>query len=208
MHSLFRLLRSLLLALQTLHLGSALSPSLALPPRKPSVATVIRLGRDASLFSSATNQPVGLTVHISRAQLRARLGIHSLDTRHTGPVLINRSDQVRLERNRIDARDIGHIQLPATGRVARDRELPFLLENDPNIPATGVSLGIEVVPDIAGLRGVDGVVTAHGAVLAGKPFRPPLPENDASRHDVLAACALCAEALAGWIARVPVGRSL
>lgn len=67
---------------------------------------------------------------------------------------------------------------------------------------------IQVVPDIAGLSSVDGVVAAHGAVVAGEPFGAALFEDNATGNDVLAAGALCAQTLSSGIAGVSVGRSL
>lgn len=107
------LLRTLLLVLQTLHLGSTLGPSLSLPPRHPAVVAVVRLGRDAGLLGRATNLPIGLTVHVSRTQLGSGLGIRSPHTRDHGAVLSG-SHQIRL---RLDvdiwrASDRNPVQLP------------------------------------------------------------------------------------------------
>lgn len=53
-----------------------------------------------------------------------------------------------------------------------------------------MSLGIEVVAHVARLGGVDRVVSADGAVLAGKPLRAALSEDDAAGDHVLASGAL------------------
>ena len=59
------------------------------------------------------------------------------------------------------------------------------LEYNADVLAFRVLEGIFVVFDVAGLGGVDGVVAAHGAVVAGKPFRAALAEDDVARDYVL-----------------------
>lgn len=200
MHSLVGLLGSLLLALQTLHLGSPLSTSLALPPRKPSVSAVVGFSRNTGLLSSTSNNPVGLTVHVAGTQLRARLGINSLHISHASAVLIDRGHQVRLVGNWLDAWNGGHVQPTPTRCIAWVREPALLLENNANVSSLGVPFGVQIIPNIAGLRGVDCVIAPHAAVIAGEPFRSSLFENNTSGNDVFAAGTLRTESLAGRIA--------
>lgn len=58
-------------------------------------------------------------------------------------------------------------------------------EDDANVLAFGVSLGILVVFDVAGLRGIDGMITAHGAVIAREPVGASLAEDDVAGDHVL-----------------------
>lgn len=198
-----------LLALQTLHLGSPLSLDLSLSPRQPTVFAVIRLSNDAGLFGGPTNLPVRLTIHVARTQLRAGLSIGGLNVGNHGAILSRRDYHIRLSRILLD--DTGNsdsVQLPAGGSIPGRWELPFLLETDTNILAVRVPFRIEVIPDIAGLGGVDGVVSSKRAVLAGEPFRSALFEDNASGDDVFSACALRAETLSGGVPGVSVCCSL
>lgn len=204
-------LLGLLLVLQTLHLGRAVSTSLSFTPRQPAILAVIRLRRDTGLLRSATNLPVRLTVHITRAQLGALRGIRGSHTRNHNPVRAHSSRQIRARGRFLSDINPGHrnaVQLPPAGGIPRRRQLALLLEADADVLAVRMALRVQVVPDVAGLGGVDGVVSAQGAVLTGEPLRPPLPEDDASRHDVLSAGALRAESLSRWVARVSVACTL
>ncbi|KAJ5620914.1 hypothetical protein N7510_004898 [Penicillium lagena] len=207
---LFGLLARLFLALQALHLGRPLRTSLSLPPRQPPVVAVIRHGLNPRLLRRATNLPIRLPVHVTGTQLRTLGRIHSLHARDARPNrLIDGSHQIRLAGDTVQSSwHSNHIQ-PAAGRlVAWVRQLLVLLKHNPNILAIRMQLRIAVIPHITRVLGEDGMVSADAAVLAGEPFRAALSEDDASRHDVLAARALGAEALACWIARVFVGGSL
>lgn len=62
-----------------------------------------------------------------------------------------------------------------------------------------MALGVAVVFDVAGFRGVDGVVAAHAAVVAGEPVRAPLPEDDVAGYHVLLAGFLGPEPFAGAV---------
>lgn len=69
--------------------------------------------------------------------------------------------------------------------MRRARQRLGALEDDADVAALGVQGGILVVLDVAGGRRVDRVVAAHGAVLAGEPFRAALAEDDIAGDDVL-----------------------
>ena len=198
-----------LLALQTLHLGSPLSLEKPLSPRQPTVFAVVRLSGDTGLFGRPTNLPVCLTIHVARTQLRARFSIGSLNAGNHGAILSRRECHIRLSRLLLD--DTGNsdsVQLPAGGSVPGRGQLPFLLEADSNILAVRVPFRIEVIPHIAGLGSVDGVVSSKRAVLAGEPFRSALFEDNASGDDVFSACALRTETLSGGVPGVSVCCSL
>ncbi len=62
-----------------------------------------------------------------------------------------------------------------------------------------MALRVAVVLDVAGRRGVDGVVAADAAVVAREPVRAPLPEDDVSRDHVLLAAFFGAESFAGTV---------
>jgi len=62
-----------------------------------------------------------------------------------------------------------------------------------------VLYGITVVFHIAGLGGIDGVVSAHGAVLAGEPMRASLAEDDVAWDDILFSRLLGSKSLARTI---------
>lgn len=68
-------------------------------------------------------------------------------------------------------------------------------------------LGIAIVLDVARFGGVDGVVAAHAAVVAGEPMRAPLPEDDVAGDDVLLAGFLGPEPFA-WAVFGAVGPAL
>jgi hypothetical protein len=159
----------LLLALQTLQLSSPLGSLLALPPRQPTVTTVMWHSSDTSPLGSPTNLPVSLTVHVARAQLGARRSLDSLDIRHTNTVLINRSNEIRLSLDAFGHRHRGHVQLTPAGRIARVRKLLILVENNSDIPALRVLQRVEVVAHVASLCCIDCVVPSHPAVLTGEP---------------------------------------
>lgn len=59
------------------------------------------------------------------------------------------------------------------------------LEDDADVLPLGVPLGVLVVFHVPAFGGVDGVVAAHGAVLAGEPVRAALAEDDVSWDDIL-----------------------
>jgi hypothetical protein len=59
------------------------------------------------------------------------------------------------------------------------------LENYTDVLAFCVLEGVFVVFDVAGLGGVDGVVAAHCAVVAWKPFCAALAEDDVAGDYVL-----------------------
>lgn len=59
-----------------------------------------------------------------------------------------------------------------------------------------MALGIRVVFHIARGERVDGVITTHAAVFAGKPFGATLAEDDISRNHELVARFFCTETLA------------
>lgn len=197
-----------LLALQTLHLGSAISLDLSLSPGQPTVLAIERLSRDTGLFSSAPNLPVRLTIHITRTQLRPRRSIRRPNTSNHSPILIRRHDHVWLNRHICNTRYSDPVQLPAGRSVPRRGELSLLLETNPDIFAVRMTLGVKVVPHIARLRSVDGVVPANRAVLPGKPFRPALAVDETARNDVFAAGALRTETLSGGVLGVSVCGSL
>lgn len=44
---------------------------------------------------------------------------------------------------------------------------------------------VAVELDVAGLRGVDGVVATHAAVVAGEPVRAALAEDDVAWNHIL-----------------------
>lgn len=159
----------LLLALQTLQLSSPFGSLLTLPPRQPTVTTIMGHSCDAGLLSGPTNFPISLTVHVTGAELGARLGFHSRDIRHTDTALINRSNEIRLSHNAFRYRHRCHIQLASAGCIARVRKLLILVKNDSDIPALRVLQWVEVVAHVAGLCCIDRVVPSHSAVLTGKP---------------------------------------
>lgn len=67
---------------------------------------------------------------------------------------------------------------------------------------------VKVVSDITCFPGKDGMVPTNVAILTGKPFRPSLFVDDASRNDVLAASAFCAQTLAGRVSGVTICSTL
>lgn len=60
-----------------------------------------------------------------------------------------------------------------------------LVEDDTDVLAVRMSDGIAVVLDVAGRHGVDRVVTAHNAVLAGPPVGASLLVEDVAGDDEL-----------------------
>lgn len=201
-------LAGLLLALQTLHLGSPLSSLLTLSPRRPTVTTIITHREDTSPLSGATDLPIGLTVHVTRAQLRTEDGLDGLDILYTNTVRVNGSSQIRLRLHALLHRHSGHVKLAAIGRIARVRELLLLVENNSDEAALGMLLGVEVIANVTSLRGINGVVPAHTTVFTGEPERSALAEDDTSWNHVFTARALCSETLAGGITGVSIGCSL
>ena len=59
------------------------------------------------------------------------------------------------------------------------------IERHADVLALGIDSGIAVEFHVAGLKGENCVVAAHAAVVAGKPVRAALAEDDVARDDVL-----------------------
>lgn len=71
-----------------------------------------------------------------------------------------------------------------------------------------MTLRVGVVFDITRGERVDGVITAHAAVFAGKPFGATLAEDDVSGNHKLVAGFLRAETFACAVFRAVVGAAL
>ena len=77
-----------------------------------------------------------------------------------------------------------HAEAALAHGVGRVGQLVFLVEDDADVLALGVAGGIPVVLDVAGLEGVDGVVAAETAVLAGVPYGAALLVDDVAGDDI------------------------
>jgi hypothetical protein len=78
-----------------------------------------------------------------------------------------------------------HPQPPPSNRMRRLRQHLSTLKHNTDILAFWMLEGVFVVFYVAGLSGVDGVIASHAAVVAWKPFRAALAEDDVARDYVL-----------------------
>lgn len=77
-----------------------------------------------------------------------------------------------------------HAQAPPSRGVGRTWEDVGAAEDDTNVAAFGVELGVAIVFYEAGLGGVDGVVTTHADVFAWVPLGAALTEDDVAGYYV------------------------
>lgn len=190
-------------------------PRCRLSPRRESVTGLERLDIDGRSLGRPTNLPVGMSVLVAGPQARQlldnlcppvlcnrlapdfsrcfvdRAGLSLAPSRTAlEPHLLRRHqvpDGRAVLRAVLGTRHLvcQHAQSPPADGVWRFRQALAALEHDANVLALGVLGGIAVVFHVARLDGVDGVVTAHAAVVAGEPVGAALTEDDVAGDDIL-----------------------